>query len=378
MVMTNEFHIKTPAGKKRARGIGIPFDGIPGRFNAITDVAGIEVGYCTLIKGEGPLVVGKGPIRTGVTAILARGKDTPTTPVFAGYHSLNGNGEMTGLLWVEESGMCDGPITITNTHSCGVARDATIQWMVKHRPNETGAWSLPVAGETFDGDLNDINGFHVKPDHVFEAIDSAAGGAIEYGSVGGGTGMICYDFKGGSGSASRVVEIDNRKYTIGLFVQSNFGVRHELVIAGVPVGKHIKGNEVRTKPAGSIIAVAATDAPLLPHQLKRLARRIGLGLARSGSISHNGSGDIFIALSTANHEALGSKSNLNDITWLNNDSLDPLFEAVVQATDEAIIDSMVANGTMTGRDGVTAIALPHEKVIELLTKHSVFAQTESR
>ena len=375
--MTKHTQNTTVSGKIRACGLGIPFDGKSGTFNAITDVSGVEVGYCTLIKGDGPLVIGEGPIRTGVTAILPRGKQSVTTPVFAGYHSLNGNGEMTGLLWVEESGVCDGPITITNTHSCGAVRDATIEWMVKQQPQKTDAWSLPITGETFDGNLNDINGFHVKPEHVFEAIDSAAGGAIELGSVGGGTGMICYDFKGGNGSASRIVNINDQKYTIGLFVQSNFGMRRELVIAGIPIGRHIKGNEVRTTPAGSIIAVAATDAPLLPHQLKRLARRVSLGMARSGSISHNGSGDIFIALSTANKEALVSNSSLTNITCLNNDSLDPIFEAVVQATDEAIIDSMIANQTMIGRDGITAIALPHERVTELLASHGVLAHTES-
>lgn len=375
--MTEHSHDITLSGKNRARGLGIPFDGTPGRYNSITDVSGVEIGYCTLIEGEGPLVVGQGPIRTGVTAILPRGKQTVHTPVFAGSHSLNGNGEMTGLLWVEESGICDGPITITNTHSCGVARDATIQWMVKQRPNETDAWSLPVAGETFDGDLNDINGFHIKPEHVFEAIDSATGGVIELGSVGGGTGMICYDFKGGNGSASRVVEIENKTYTVGLFVQSNFGVRKEFVIAGVPVGKNIKGNEIRSTPAGSIIAVAATDAPLLPHQLKRLARRVTLGMARSGSISHNGSGDIFIAFSTANETCLQTKSSLTNVECLTNDALDPIFEAVVQATDEAIIDSMIANETMIGRDGVTAIALPHDRVIELLGKYGVLSQNQT-
>jgi len=375
--MTTKSHTTTASGKKRSRELGIPFDGTPGKFNAITDVNGVKVGYCTLIEGDGPLVVGKGPIRTGVTAILPRGKQSTSTPVFAGSHSLNGNGEMTGLLWVEESGVCEGPITITNTHSCGIARDATIQWMVNHQPQNEDAWSLPVAGETFDGNLNDINGFHVKPEHVFEAIDSATGGAIELGSVGGGTGMICYDFKGGNGSASRMVEIDNETYTVGLFVQSNFGVRHELVISGVPVGKHIQGNEIRSKPVGSIIAIAATDAPLLPHQLKRLARRISLGMARSGSISHNGSGDIFIALSTANEGTLANDSNHINVECLSNDSLDPIFEAVVQATDEAIIDSIIANETMIGRDGVTAIALPHERVLELLVKHCVLVQPES-
>ena len=365
--MTADPHRATPGGKVRARALGVPFEGAPGKNNAITDVPGVAVGYCTIIRGDGPLVVGEGPVRTGVTAILPRGHDGFTTPVFAGTFSLNGAGEMTGAIWIEESGQCEGPITITNTHSCGVARDATIRWIVDHYPAELAdAWGLPVAGETYDGELNDINGFHVTPEHVFEAIDSARPGPIEMGSVGGGAGMICYDFKGGSGSASRRVG----DYTVGVFVQANFGMRPELVIAGVPVGRHITGGEVRIKPGGSIIAIAATDAPLMPHQLKRLARRVGLGVGRSGSIAHNASGDIFLAFSTANRAAWAEGATVRDCAFLPNHALDPLFAAVVQATDEAIVDSLVANETMTGRDGVTVMALPHDRLQEILAAHN--------
>ena len=357
----------TPSGKPRARSLGVPFEGACGANNAITDVAGVAVGYSTIIRGDGRLVVGEGPVRTGVTAILPRGHDGFTIPVFAGFFSLNGAGEMSGTLWVEESGQCEGPITITNTHSCGVARDAVIRWIVDHYPTELAdSWGLPVAGETYDGELNDINGFHVTNQHVYEAIESAKGGALEMGSVGGGTGMICYDFKGGSGSASRIVG----DYTVGAFVQANFGIRSELVIAGVPVGKHITGGEVRSKPAGSIIAMVATDAPLMPHQLKRLARRVGLGVGRSGSIAHNASGDIFLAFSTANEAAWAAGAEVRDCAFLPNHALDPLFAAVVQATDEAIVDSLVANDTMTGRDGLTVMALPHDRLREVLKEHN--------
>jgi L-aminopeptidase/D-esterase-like protein len=363
----------TPSGRARARAIPVPFDGTPGPCNAITDVPGVEVGYCTIVRGEGPLVVGQGPVRTGVTAILPRGRAGVGVPVFAGGHALNGNGELTGSLWIAESGQCEGPITITNTHSCGVARDATLRWLIERHPEAMGAWGLPVAGETYDGELNDINGFHVTPEHVFEALESAKAGPLELGSVGGGTGMICYDFKGGSGSASRVVaaggEGEGGSYVLGAFVQANFGRRRELTVAGVPVGRHLPGGELRGKPAGSIIAVIATDAPLLPHQLKRLARRVGLGIARSGGIAHNGSGDIFLAFSTANAAAWSGGSGPRAAAFLANEELDPLFEAVVQATDEAVIDSMVANETMVGRDGNTALALPHDRLRDLLARY---------
>src|SRR5438105_5834602 len=301
----------------RARDLGIPFEGTPGKFNAITDVPGVEVGYTTLISGEGKLEVGKGPVRTGVTAILPRGHSSLNDPVYAGFFSLNGNGEMTGTAWVEESGFLEGPIAITNTHSVGVARDAVIAWQAKQGTGSQTLWSLPVVAETWDGWLNDINGFHVRPEDVWHALDTAHGGAIEEGSVGGGTGMICYEFKGGNGTASRVVSVTvagggdpgsqkaSRAYTVGVFLQANFGRRPQLMIVGIPVGKEIPG-EVYKEESGSCIAVVATDAPLLPNQLKPLARRVSLGLARTGTVSGNGSGDLFIAFSTANPNAAGA------------------------------------------------------------------------
>jgi len=367
-------HLATPAGRVRARALGVPFDGAPGANNAITDVAGVEIGYATIIAGEGALVVGRGPVRTGVTAILPRGRADVATPVFAGAFSLNGNGELSGLHWVEESGQCEGPITITNTHSCGLARDATIRWLHRAVPDQMSAWGLPVAGETYDGELNDINGFHVTTEHVFAAIDGARGGPIELGSVGGGTGMIAYDFKGGSGSASRVAATEAGAFTVGAFVQANFGARRELIVAGVPVGRHLPGGEVRSRPGGSIIAIVATDAPLMPHQLKRLSRRVALGVGRSGSVSHNGSGDIFLALSTANRAALATDAPRRDLAYLANDALDPLFTAVVEATDEAVIDAMVANQAMTGRDGTTVRALPHDRLRALLRRYNRLAE----
>jgi L-aminopeptidase/D-esterase-like protein len=359
---------RTPGGKLRARGLGIAFDGEPGEHCAITDVPGVQVGYATLIRGEGPLVRGRGPVRTGVTAILPRGGGAPGAGVFAGGFSLNGNGELTGLHWVEESGVAEGPITITNTHSCGLARDATIRWLVE-RVGDSSGWVLPIAGETYDGDLNDINGFHVGVENVFAALDGARGGPLELGSVGGGTGMICYQFKGGSGSASRLCEIGGARYCTGVFVQANFGRRAELMVRGVPVGKHAPGAEERSRPGGSIIAVVATDAPLLPHQLKRLARRVSLGVARTGSVSHNGSGDLFLAFSTANVNATASLEPVARAEFLGNESMDPLFTAVVEATEEAIIDAMVANEDMTGRDGHTVEALPHERLMEVYRRY---------
>lgn len=357
----------TLSGKLRARGMRLSLPGTTGRYNAITDVAGVEVGTSTLVSGEGPLVVGKGPVRTGVTVILPRGRRHVGTPCAAGYYSLNGNGEMTGVVWIEESGELQTPIAITNTHSCGVARDAIIQWQVKQAIATGQDWGLPVAAETYDGELNDINGFHVRPEHVHEALDKASGGQMELGSLGGGTGMICYDFKGGNGTASRLVTIGGSTYTLGVFVQANFGLRHELTVLGVPVGAQIRGQELRTKPQGSIIAVVATDAPLMPHQLKRLARRVPMGMARTGSVAHNSSGDIFLAFSTANAAcyAPGSPA-LASFETLNNQAMDPLFAATVEATEEAIIDAMVANSTMVGRDGNTSIALPHDRLLQLL------------
>ncbi|MFQ5783306.1 MAG: P1 family peptidase [Alphaproteobacteria bacterium] len=368
-------HLATPSGKPRARALGVPFDGTPGRNNAITDVAGVEVGYATIIRGDGALVVGEGPVRTGVTAILPRGRAGAATPVFAGCFSLNGNGELTGAIWIEEAGRCEGPITITNTHSCGLARDATIRWLVENLPQFVDAWGLPVAGETYDGYLNDINGFHVREAHVFEAIDGARGGAIEEGSVGGGTGMTAYEFKAGSGTASRLVEHDGGTYTVGAFVQANFGMREELTIAGVPVGRHLTEGTFRSRGAGSIIAVVASDAPLLPHQLKRLARRIALGVGRSGSISHHGSGDIFLAFSTANAAACDAAAGVAAADFIPDLRLDPIFAAVAQATDEAIVNALVANQTMTGRDGHTVLALPHDELRAVLKSYNRLAES---
>ena len=362
----------------RARDLGIPFEGTPGKFNAITDVPGVEVGYTTLISGEGKLEVGKGPVRTGVTAILPRGHASLNDPVYAGFFSLNGNGEMTGTAWVDESGFLEGPIVITNTHSVGVARDAVIAWRINHgAADKTGYWwSLPVVAETWDGWLNDINGFHVKPEHVARALDSAHGGAIEEGSVGGGTGMICYEFKGGNGTASRKVEIrpegadKNRSpqsFIVGVFLQANFGRRSQLMIAGVPVGKEIPG-DVYKQESGSCIAVVATDAPLLPNQLKRLARRVSLGLARTGTISGNGSGDLFIAFSTANPNVVNPDQVTHQVQTVPNDLMDPIFAGVVQATEEAAVNALVDNDSMTGRDNHRVEAIPHDRLRQIM-KH---------
>jgi D-aminopeptidase len=365
--------IPAPPKIERARDLGIPFDGTPGKFNAITDVPGVEVGYTTLISGEGKLERGKGPVRTGVTAILPRGLSEMNDSVFAGYFSLNGNGEMTGTTWVEESGFLEGPIVLTNTHSVGVARDAVIAWRLAHGgPDAEGfAWSLPVVAETWDGWLNDVDGFHVKPEHVARAIETAHGGAIEEGSVGGGTGMICYEFKGGTGTASRIVAAvadrgpsETKQYTIGVLVQANCGRRPQLTIRGIEIGKKIPG-AVYQKETGSIIIVIATDAPLLPHQLKRLARRASLGLARTGSVSGNGSGDLFIAFSTANPHAADSSPPTRTIETMPNDLMDPLFTATVEATEEAIINALVDNHDMTGRDDHKVPALPHDRLREI-------------
>ena len=357
----------------RARDFGIPFEGTPGKLNGITDVPGVEVGYTTLISGEGKLEVGKGPVRTGVTAILPRGHSSLNDPVYAGFFSLNGNGEMTGTAWVEESGFLEGPIVITNTHSVGVARDAVIAWQVKQGTGSQTLWSLPVVAETWDGWLNDINGFHVRPEDVWHALDTAHGGAIEEGSVGGGTGMICYEFKGGNGTASRKIDIrvskdaPPRSFVVGVFLQANFGRRPQLVIAGVPVGKEIPG-EVYKKENGSCIAVVATDAPLLPNQLKRLARRISLGIARTGTISGNSSGDLFIAFSTANPNVASADQITHDVQTIPNDLMDPLFTGVVQATEEAVVNALVDNHSMTGRDNHRVEALPHNRLREIMKR----------
>jgi D-aminopeptidase len=367
--------------KPRARDLGVPFDGIPGPNNAITDVKGVEVGHTTLISGSGKLVVGKGPVRTGVTAIHPRGKAS-NDAVFAAWFTLNGNGEMTGTTWVDDSGFLNGPVMITNTHSVGVVRDAVIAWKVKHgTPDMEGYWwSLPVVAETWDGWLNDINGFHVHPEDAFHALDVAHSGPVEEGNVGGGTGMICNEFKGGIGTSSRVLQAKAGGYSVGVLVQCNYGRRDQLRIAGVPVGKEIPerpaygedenaSSAIGGKDVGSIIVVVATDAPLLPTQLKRVAKKVSLGLGRNGSYSGDGSGDIFLAFSTANPGAVGTKG-LHQLTMLPNDSLDPIFLATVQATEEAVINAMVAAETVKGIDDHEVIALPHDRLREVLKKYN--------
>jgi L-aminopeptidase/D-esterase-like protein len=356
------------SSKPRGRDLGLPFPGVTGTHNAITDVAGVEVGCVTLISGEGPLVVGKGPVRTGVTAILPRGRDNAHVPCLAGSFSLNGNGEMTGLLWIEEFGQLQTPITITNTHSCGVTRDATLKWMVERKIGAGQDWGLPVAAETYDGDLNDINGFHVTAAHTMEALDKASGGPVALGSAGGGTGMICYDFKAGNGSSSRVIEVAGRRYVLGVFLQVNFGARNDFMVLGVPVGRHADVPGLRHRDMGSVIAVIATDAPLLPHQLKRLARRVPLGLARTGTFGSHTSGDLFLAFSTANKNALEMPGKIHSLESMAGEQIDLFFNAIVEATEEAVIDSILASDTMTGRDGNTSHALPHDMLIGIMRK----------
>ncbi len=354
----------------RARDLGIPFDGTPGALNAITDVAGVEVGHRTLISGEGKRVVGEGPVRTGVTAIFPRGKASQD-PVFAAYVPLNGNGELTGTAWLIESGYLEGPMLWTNTHSVGVVRDAVVAWKLAHGgPDASGySWSLPVVGETWDGELNDIDGFHVRREDAFAAMDAARAGAVEEGSVGGGTGMVCYELKGGIGTSSRRLSEKAGGYTVGVLVQCNCGRRDELRVSGVEVGRQIPGHLVRSADAGSILIAIGTDAPLLPHQLARLARRAALGLARTGSVSGNGSGDLFVAFSTANPgSAYPEDRQPAPLTALPNDRMDPLFAATVQATEEAIVNSMVAGQTMTGADGATVIGIPHDKLRQIFSR----------
>jgi L-aminopeptidase/D-esterase-like protein len=367
----------TPKSNPRARDLGVPFDGTPGPLNAITDVEGVLVGHTTLISGSGKLVVGKGPVRTGVTAVLPRGPASIQRFSFAGWYAQNGNGEMTGTTWVEESGFLEGPVMITNTHSVGVVRDAVIAWRVAHGPADAtdSWWSLPVVAETWDGWLNDINGFHVKPEHVLHALDSAHSGPVEEGAVGGGTGMVCNGFKGGIGTSSRKLPDKAGGYVVGVLVQCNYGRRQNLRIAGIPVGREIQSEDpyawVPSELAerGSIIVVVATNAPLMPHQLKRVARRVSLGLGRNGSIAGNGSGDIFIAFSTANPSA-SDVDHVVDLKMVPNDSLDPVFEATVQATEEAVVNAMVAAQDMTGVDGHHVRALPHDQLRAVLAKYN--------
>ncbi|HZI23135.1 MAG TPA: P1 family peptidase [Gemmatimonadales bacterium] len=366
---------------ERGRDLGIPFEGTPGPLDAITDVAGVEVGHRTLVRGSGKLVVGKGPVRTGVTAVFPRGKASDD-PVFAGWFTMNGNGEMTGTTWVEESGFLWGPVMITNTHSVGVVRDAVIEWVVRQGRMQHDEWSLPVVAETWDGGLNDINGFHVTKQDAWAAMDSARGGPVAEGNVGGGTGMVCNRFKGGIGTASRRLPGDG--YTVGVLVQCNYGARAPLRIAGVPVGHEITdllpcrepcsgGRTARDTSLagdlGSIIIVVATDAPLLPHQLKRLAKRAALGVGRLGGLAANSSGDIFIAFSTANPRA-SRDSGLAQVAMLSDERITPLFEATIQATEEAIVNAMLAAQTMTGADDLTVYALPHDRLKSVLRKYN--------
>lgn len=363
--MMNTYWQLTPAGRKRARAFPLPFEGTPGPLNAITDVPGVHVGYSTLIQGDGPLQRGHGPVRTGVTAILPRPRDQMQVPVFAGVHNFNGNGELTGAHFIDDMGYFGAPIMITNTHSCGLARDASIAWMVQQFPRLlTDGFSLPVAAETYDGFLNDINGFHVREEHVFEALDSATSGSIEEGSVGGGTGMKAFEFKAGSGTSSRLVRVGGEEYTVGVCVQANFGKREQLTILGRRVGLHLEEPAMqRNTPdtaGGSIIVVIATDAPLLPLPLRRMAKRATLGLARTGCIGQHSSGDIFLAFTTANSQAFtGRGGERTTLEILPDAHLDEIFEGVVQASEEAVLNSLVVNVDMTGRDGNFVPALPH-------------------
>ncbi len=376
------------ADRPRARDLGVPFDGTPGSLNAITDVPGVTVGHATLIRGSGPLVVGEGPVRTGVTAIWPRGKDDPA-PVFAAWFSLNGDGEMTGTTWVEDRGMMDTPLMITNTLSVGIVHHAVIRYgAAKSVETGDGAWlnALPVVAETWDGTLNDIRGQHVTEADAIAAMESATGGPVVEGNVGGGTGMRCHRFKAGIGTASRLVEVGESSYTVGVLVQCNYGSRDLLRIAGVPVGMEIpdllperpEPGDAAEAPAapppanrdGSIIVVVATDAPLLPNQLKRVARRISLGLARNGSVSTGGSGDIFMAFSTANREATVTGNGTAQLEMLPNGRLDGIFRATVEGTEEAVINALVAGETMTGANDWTIHALPHDRLRDILRKYN--------
>jgi D-aminopeptidase len=382
------------AQKPRERDLKLPIGGTPGALDAITDVAGVEVGHTTLISGSGKLVVGKGPVRTGVTVIHPRGKAN-SDPVFAAWFTLNGNGEMTGTTWVQESGLLEGPVAITNTHSVGVVRDAIIQWEVSQK-NALQPWWLPVVAETYDGGLNDINGFHVKPEHVLAALDGASGGVPTEGAVGGGTGMVCHGFKGGIGTASRKLPVEQGGYTIGVLVQCNYGSRRDLRIAGVPVGEEIPdlvgcvanndplppdsprrpcderrgGGAVDEAPEqGSIIVVVATDAPLLPHQLKRIVTRVSLGIGRQGGFGGNSSGDIFIAFSTANARAWFNDQPVTDVKMLPNDRITPLFQATAQATEAAITNALLAAETTTGANDLRIYAMPVDRMLAAMKKY---------
>lgn len=365
-------HLATPSGKPRARAVGLTFRGVPGPHNAITDVPGVEVGYVTLIEGD--------DVRTGVTAIHPRGKHDPGDPVAAGYHSQNGNGEMTGVSWIEESGTCQGPIAITNTHAVGIAHAGIIAWMTADHADLTDVWLLPVAAETWDGYLNDINGHHVNEEDVVQALRGATNDQPDEGSVGGGTGMNCYQFKGGNGTASRLVSYAGTSYTVGVFLQANFGRRHELTLNGVHLGDELADDNPMSHyfaappGAGSVIVVVATDAPLLPNQCKALARRVTKGLARTGTSGSHSSGDIFLAVSTANPGGFtggdpvgaGHDTRYDALAFIPWGKIDPFFEAVVQGTEEAVANALIANEDMTGRDGHRSPALPRHRLAEIL------------
>jgi D-aminopeptidase len=361
----------TPSGLPRARSLGMPFAGEPGPWNAITDVPGVEVGYTTLIRGTS--------VRTGVTAIHPRGAARSGDPVAAGFFSQNGNGEMTGVSWIQESGTFAGPVAITNTHAVGIAHAAIVAWAVRHHPRMAEAWLLPVVGETWDGYLNDINSLNVTERACLDALEGAAAGPIEEGSVGGGTGMNCYQFKGGSGTASRLVSHAGTTYTVGVFVQANFGTRDELTLAGLPLGELLgddnpmAGRRAAPEGAGSVIAIVATDAPLLPHQCTALARRVTLGLARTGTTGSHFSGDLFLAFSAGNPDAItpggavmgGAAAGYDQLRFIPWGFMDPFYAAVVRATEEAVANALVANEDMTGRDGHRTPALPRDRVAEL-------------
>ncbi len=383
----------------RARDLGIVIGrGRPGPFNAITDVAGVRVGHTTLIDGNGPLVTGRGPIRTGVTVVVPHDGDPWSEPVFAGCHRLNGNGELTGLEWIREAGQLGGIVGLTNTHSVGVVHDALIAQAVGSVPPGAKFWSLPVVGETWDGSLNDVNGFHVRPEHVRAAIAAGAGGPVAEGGVGGGTGMVCHEFKGGIGTASRALAPADGGWTVGVLVQANYGRRAWLRVDGVPVGEAIPTSELPSPHAqadavdaarddaahvpptadrperGSIIVLVATDAPLLPHQCERLAQRAGLGLARVGGTGGNYSGDLFLAWATGNRglptpSARGEQRTIVDVRMVADRAIDPLFDGAIEATEEAIVNALVAAETMVGRDGVTAHALPHDRLVETMARY---------
>jgi D-aminopeptidase len=371
LTILSVFAISVAHAGPRARDLGVPFEGSPGPLNAITDVAGVTVGQVTLNED---LADGR-KVRTGVTAVLPRGRATITTPAFGGSVVLNGAGEMTGRAWIEEGGLLEGPVMLTNTHSVGTVHEATIAWRVKQgSPDASGYWwSTPVVAETWDGGLNDVNGFHVKAAHVYAALDGARDGPVEEGNVGGGTGMTCHGFKCGIGTSSRRVDVQGREYTVGVLVQANYGTRSSLRIAGVPVGAHLRDGAAGHESAsdgdnGSIIIVVATDAPLLSHQLERVARRAGMGLARMGSFAGNGSGDFFVAFSTANARSMEGDL-LHGAEFLDNGRLDELFEATVQATEEAIVNSMVAARDMQGNAGTSVVALPHDALADLMRRY---------